>query len=487
MTRLLQRRFRPWALAVAIGLVLITPVAGVPTVATAASATVSAAVSTNASTAKPQWRNLASGTEPEANPLKGFIPYAQKFTDFPHSMEWSYFPVNAVMKGPKTFDWTVVDKALRQISGRRHQTALRFYLDYPTKKSGIPAYLIKGGLETHEYTDFNNNGVSVSPNYEDPNLRAAMSSFIAALGKRYDGDPRIGFVQAGLLGFWGEWHTYPHNGENGMQNWFASDTVQKEVLTSYVSAFPHTQLEVRTPTAINASMPIGYHDDSFALETMRSSLGWHFMDLMDAQKTAEKWQHYSVGGELRPELQGCLFSIAGCAKIEDGGDNDFYGSLAQTHASWLLNQAAFDPGFTDSEKTRAVAASESLGYSFRATKVLLPGKTRAKTVPVGLAVTDTGVAPFYYPWTIGLAVVDSRGKVVRTATTKWKLNSIASGSTRQFDGYLDLGGLKAGRYRIVAQGTNPMAGGMPVRFSNATQDQDKNGWMTLGITRIVHR
>ena len=29
---------------------------------------------------------------------------------------------------------------------------------------------------------------------------------------RYDGDPRIGFVQLGLLGFWGEWHTYPYDG-----------------------------------------------------------------------------------------------------------------------------------------------------------------------------------------------------------------------------------------------------------------------------------
>jgi hypothetical protein len=30
--------------------------------------------------------------------------------------------------------------------------------------------------------------------------------FIAALGRRYDGDSRIGFITAGLLGGWGEWH-----------------------------------------------------------------------------------------------------------------------------------------------------------------------------------------------------------------------------------------------------------------------------------------
>lgn len=50
-----------------------------------------------------------------------------------------------------------------------------------------------------------------TPDYEDKNLRRSIKSLVAALGKKYDGDPRIGFITAGLLGTWGEWHTYPNS------------------------------------------------------------------------------------------------------------------------------------------------------------------------------------------------------------------------------------------------------------------------------------
>ena len=74
-----------------------------------------------------------------------------------------------------------------QIAKRGHQAVFRLYLDYPTRPSGIPAYLLKEGLKTHSYSDYNNT-TSVCPNYDDPRLRAAMVSLITALGRRYDGD-----------------------------------------------------------------------------------------------------------------------------------------------------------------------------------------------------------------------------------------------------------------------------------------------------------
>jgi hypothetical protein len=431
------------------------------------------------------WTELAAGHEPATNPLKGFIPYQGSYTTFPYSMEWQYFPVNAVMSGPDTFDWTKVDEVLDDIASRGHQTALRFYLDYPTKPSGVPQYLLDGGLNTHAYDDYGNDGVSVIPDYDDPALRTAMDHFIAALGERYDGDPRIGYLQAGLLGFWGEWHTYPYNGTGGKPDYFASASTQQEVLQDFVGAFHKTQLEVRNPDSANAALPIGYHDDSFALETKTSSLGWHFMDNMTAAGATDKWKQYSIGGELRPELQGCIFSAAGCPELEDGGDNDFPGSVAQTHATWMINQYAFGTGYSAADKATALAATESLGYSFRTTEALVPASTTATAIPVGMEVENTGVAPFYYDWPITLAAVDATGAVVRTVTTAWHLSDIASGATKRFTGTMDLNGLPAGSYSIVAQGTNPLANGTPIRFANAAQDSVAAGWLTLGSTTVT--
>lgn len=88
----------------------------------------------------------------------------------------------------------------------------------------------------------------------------------------------------GLLGTWGEWHHYPH------EEWFASKTVQIEVMDAYASAFRKTRVLARYPTdeknaayAPNHRRAIGYHDDSFAcatLDTGRSDDSWFFQALL---------------------------------------------------------------------------------------------------------------------------------------------------------------------------------------------------------------
>ena len=113
-----------------------------------------------------------------------------------------------------------------------------------------------------------------------------LKEFIAAFGKKYDGDPRIGYITAGLLGHWGEWHTYPR------EELFASKEVQTEVLDAYETAFRVTPVLLRYPSgphdgsrAPNASRPFGYHDDSFAwatLDTGRKGDEWFYMTALKA-------------------------------------------------------------------------------------------------------------------------------------------------------------------------------------------------------------
>jgi hypothetical protein len=77
------------------------------------------------------------------------------------------------------------------------------YADYPGKPSGIPFFL-RHGLETCAYTGA---GGGVSPDYTNTTLIQAMVDTITALGKAFDGDPRLAFLGAGFLGYVGEWHT----------------------------------------------------------------------------------------------------------------------------------------------------------------------------------------------------------------------------------------------------------------------------------------
>lgn len=73
-----------------------------------------------------------------------------------------------------------------------------------------------------------------------------------------NGDPRIGFVTAGLLGLWGEWHTHPR------PDLFADLEGQREVLDTFEAAFTTTPILLRYPAgeqdarlAANADRPFG--------------------------------------------------------------------------------------------------------------------------------------------------------------------------------------------------------------------------------------
>jgi hypothetical protein len=70
-------------------------------------------------------------------------------------------------------------------------------------------------------------------------MLAAMERLIGALGHRYDGNPRVALLELGLLGFWGEWHTWPRD------ELYARPDTERRVIDAYHRAFPHKVLMAR--------------------------------------------------------------------------------------------------------------------------------------------------------------------------------------------------------------------------------------------------
>lgn len=422
--------------------------------------------------------SLSYRPAPPDNPLKGFFPYAGTYTTFPHSLEWGYLPLRSLMTGPTNFDWTDLDKLLGDIAQRGHQTVFRIYLDYPSKPTGIPQYLLDAGLATHAYTDYSNNGISVSPDYENTLLRQALRNFIAALGARYDGDSRVGFITVGLLGFWGEWHTYPHDA------WFASVSVQDEVLTAYERAFGKTKLLVRKPAGTNPGpRRIGYHDDSFAYQTLDPP-DWTFLGELKAAGETNKWRTQPMGGEVRPEVQPCMWDTNQPACVPVG--QEYSTCVNLTHASWMLNHRAFVPGFTGAQKDLALAGARRLGYELYVSNAELADARLSGPLAVRLELWNTGVAPFYYDWPVQLGALDSHNTLVRTWTTPWRLSSVLPAETHTVWSYTETNhGLAIGLYKLVLCVHNPLTNGALFRFANQTQDANLAGWLTLGQISVV--
>ena len=383
--------------------------------------------------------NLQYKAGPADNPLKGLVPYAVSdgYSRFPHSMEFRYLSLRDLLDGKEnpdgSFDYSYtfepLEKLLDMVAGRGHTAIFRIYLEYPNKDVAVPQFLIDSGVKIIKWEATNSDGVNLTPDYEDPKLRSAMTSFIAELGRRYDGDPRLAFITAGFLGKWGEWHNYP-KGEL-----FASKKVQQEILDAYSKAFNQTPVLLRYPAgekhynqANNSNAPFGYHDDSFGwatLETGKKSDSWFFMPAMKAAGPAamNKWKKYPIGGEIRPELWERSFT-----EILHPKAQNFDECIEQTHVTWLMDTGLFGNRFPmdKARKDRAIKSVQKMGYDFHISQAIIDIKN--DKMDVCLTVENRGVAPFYYNWTVEMVLLDKNQSVIGSfQQTDWDLRKIFPG------------------------------------------------------------
>ena len=328
----------------------------------------------------------------------------------PAALEFLYIPVNAVVIGKDVYDWsTVFEVALAAAAYQHRHVIVRFYLDYPGKANGVPQYLIDAGLSMNTYTEY---GGGTSVNYFDPDLIDFLVSFISNFGIKYDQDKRLGFVQCGVLGFWGEWHTYPHTA------WFPPLSTQNRIFDAYIAAFPTAMLLQRYPsTGGTSNRPrLGLFDDSFCYSTtsQKTWLAWYFWPQVVSVGQPHFWQIAAMGGELRPELQNKIFATDRSQYIVGDEKQAWNETVDGTHASWMLNNFAFSgtPNSDTEEKRVTNVAEQRMGYNYWLASVstFMAMDVTHNNVRMTLIanVSNRGVAPFYYPLTMKVQLQPSK-------------------------------------------------------------------------------
>ena len=150
-------------------------------------------------------------------------------------------------------------------------------------------------------------------------------------------------------------------------------------------------------------MNMGYHDDSFAFNTLFKE-SWYFMPKIKDAGLTEIWKTEPFRGEMRPEIQSTIWDDPPAKDAED-----YNQCIETTHASWLVSHKIFtDPPFTGAKYDRALSGARKLGYELYVSAVKLPFLTD-KGIEVNLKMQNKGVAPFYYDWTVQLAAVNRQG------------------------------------------------------------------------------
>ncbi|MEN8785381.1 MAG: hypothetical protein ABF379_13535 [Akkermansiaceae bacterium] len=397
---------------------------------------------------------------PIDNPLKGLVPYAstwKKEEKFPHSMEFQYFAMGGLMQGWGEYDWQVLEAALNKAKAGGRQLIFRIYLEYPGKKDVFPGFLLKAGVKVTRWND-ESGKVVATPDYESEIVRRAIREFIEALGRKYDGDPRVGFVTAGILGLWGEWHNYPR------EDLEASKKAQLEVMQAFEKAFSKTRVLLRYPAggddgnyADNRKAGFGYHDDSFAWATVpREGKGddWFFVPKLKKAGLLQKWKEYPIGGEIRPEIWPTVFT--GRRK---GQQQSFRKCVEETHVSWLMDSGMFSNKFPQNEERRKRASAEisKMGYELHLSSV------EFSDGEVKIMVENRGVAPFYYDWPVQL-------RAGGVEVTDWKLRKVLPRVPVVWMAKVPDEG------EVSIRVPNPMKGGRDLKFAN---EGYQGGWLKL--------
>ncbi|GAA2334046.1 DUF4832 domain-containing protein [Dactylosporangium salmoneum] len=462
---------------------------------------------------------LAAAPSPLDNPLKGFarfyFPGDNQNSGYPRSLAWSYFGLSEVMTSAtdcNSYNWSIVDSALNEIASYGNQAAIRFYMEYPGGTGSHPGNAIPHCFDGHVTYRNNTYWGTVSPDYDSPYLLTALQNFIAAFGARYDGDPRIGFINLGLVGLWGEWHTWPFDTDtaDGYPNLMPTDAHAAQIVAAFDAAFNTTKLEIRYPDSAGGAAnarDIGYHDDSFCYKegsplagvTLPQSMGGaSYAQLQRALNMGveNKWVTDSMGGEVRPEIQSSAFTSwpGGSGQVDN-----MKACIELEHTTWKINQTSQSYSSTD---PNVAAAVRLMGYDLSATHAYYQNSVTGSSATVGVTIANNGVAPFYYPWTVSLGLKNSAGTVVKTWDTPWDLRTVMPlkirafpdwnvgadptyrdyGYPQYFQSSVSLTGVASGSYQLVMKVKNPLEALSPaakqLRFGNATQNAD--GWLGLG-------
>lgn len=384
---------------------------------------------------------------PVNNPLKGWCPYTDAGPiKQPYSMVFQYISWRELEPNRGDFRFDEWERKWDEGAGKGKHIVLRMYIDYPTKPSGLPDWIRKAGVKETQYSDY---GGGMSPDYHDPIMVAAMERLIEALGKRYNRNPRIAFIQLGLLGFWGEWHTYPRT------ELYASANTEAKIVDAYHRAFPDKMLMVRNANGYSGRQSwLGFHDDMFPEDT-DNGMEWSFLAGLRKAGRANNWQRAVVGGEMVP------------GKAEQWLTGDFAKTQAMLDASHFTWVGPYCPALDDSSEPKFLRQSEALvqrmGYNFQMTEIKHPSRIN-KSAKISLSGNNTGVAPFYYPWPVELALLNAADQAVSVHKTKWDIRKWQPGIFHEHcEANFDA---PTGKYRLAIGIRDPWSERLAVQFAN---------------------
>ena len=394
---------------------------------------------------------------PLTNPHKGFtVPteaawtFDPSFKYGPHGSlkngAWNlvtygsgYQQWNKLHTGINTYDWSELEELLDALSKHNMGYALRvfpyspsFIQDNSTPEENYdwtPKFVYKEGAAKITARYKGNNANAVVPVWDDSVYLYYAKEFATALAAKYDGDPRIEYIDIRSFGEWGEWHVSNLDGSH-----MPSKEIQKDMLKHYASVFKKSLLV----------LPSDGYDDVY---TYALSLGITKRDdcLIGIPGTADSLvRAYNANLPTVAENCGSYAIMLNYTDVIPGGylkwtPKRWVDAITTAHLTYyVLDQDFDDCGYRFYNENKALADSMTkvIGYNFTVSKAELVTVASSKdtTSTLNITVKNTGVAPCFFDVFIIAQLVDGSGTVLAQLgeTTRVPKGTFKEGSSKDF-------------------------------------------------------
>lgn len=108
------------------------------------------------------------------------------------------------------FNWSLFDTPAQRWIAKGKQIAIRVSCCESWLRDATPKWVQDAGAKGVEFEQGKGvkpGGPLWEPDYQDPIFLAKLENFLAAMARRYDGNPNVAFIDVGSFGMWGEGHT----------------------------------------------------------------------------------------------------------------------------------------------------------------------------------------------------------------------------------------------------------------------------------------
>jgi len=228
--------------------------------------------------------------------------------------------------------------------------------------------------------------------YTSPQFERRALRLVERLGRCWDNDPRVAFVELGIFGKWGEHHSPSPTAR-----------MQRLVGEAFKKAFKNKLVSVRHPWSEFRKQQFGAYWDSWAHYQQM----WAHGNEIDKLNRAGLWKRNYIGGEAAYNWGDWHVQPGKTPtdSVSKAVHKDYViNSIRWLHCTQLRWVSGYDPKDPDAVKG-AEAVQRAFGYRFMLNEVSI---STTGPLKVSLQVTNEGSAPFYYDWPVEISLLDTR-------------------------------------------------------------------------------